>query len=334
MALTDQPYLPLYVDDWMNNNKLKLCSLQAKGLMIQIMCIMHKEVEYGVVLLKAKFKQTDKQIENFALQIKRLSNSETEETKFALQELIEENCLLIEGDRLICPRMIKDANLSSIRSTVGKTGGSNVTKQYGKTGFIYLISDTYHKHKIGLSINPKNRLYRLRSDFKLPLLEIIETIQVKDMGKAEDEALAFFNDVRDGEWLKAEYSYVLKKFALLKANTGIENVNENVNESTLEKKSVRRKTFQIPTIEEIKEYCSERDNLVDAHKFFNFYESKGWMVGKTKMKDWQACVRTWEGNQTSQPQQKETPLVGRMTQATMETNFMKFANAQIPGINE
>ena len=41
-------------------------------------------------------------------------------------------------------------------------------------------------------------------------------------------------------------------------------------------------------------YCQERGNAVDAGKFHDFYASKGWMVGKTKMKDWKAAVRTWE----------------------------------------
>ena len=44
----------------------------------------------------------------------------------------------------------------------------------------------------------------------------------------------------------------------------------------------------------IKQYCEERQNLVDAEQFYDFYESKNWMVGKNKMKDWKACVRTWE----------------------------------------
>ena len=52
--------------------------------------------------------------------------------------------------------------------------------------------------------------------------------------------------------------------------------------------------FKKPSIEEIKSYCSERKNNVNAEKFFNFYESKGWLIGKNKMKDWKACVRTWE----------------------------------------
>lgn len=52
--------------------------------------------------------------------------------------------------------------------------------------------------------------------------------------------------------------------------------------------------FVPPTYEEVKAYCDERKNHVDANKFIDFYESKGWMIGKNKMKNWQAAVRTWE----------------------------------------
>ena len=57
--------------------------------------------------------------------------------------------------------------------------------------------------------------------------------------------------------------------------------------------------FAPPTLEEVKEYCRERGNGVDAQRFIDFYEMKGWMVGKNKMKDWKAAVRTWERNDTS-----------------------------------
>ena len=61
--------------------------------------------------------------------------------------------------------------------------------------------------------------------------------------------------------------------------------------------------FAPPTLEEVKSYCLERKNNVDAENFINFYESKGWMIGKNKMKDWKAAVRTWEkkDKQSSKP---------------------------------
>lgn len=49
-----------------------------------------------------------------------------------------------------------------------------------------------------------------------------------------------------------------------------------------------------PTVEEVRAYCSERGNGVDPQAFVDFYESKGWLVGKSPMKDWKAAVRTWE----------------------------------------
>lgn len=58
-----------------------------------------------------------------------------------------------------------------------------------------------------------------------------------------------------------------------------------------------------PPIEWIEDYCKERNNGIDPQKFFDFYESKGWKVGKEKMKNWQACVRTWENR--DKKEQKE-----------------------------
>jgi hypothetical protein len=57
---------------------------------------------------------------------------------------------------------------------------------------------------------------------------------------------------------------------------------------------LNNKYFNKPTIIEIKDYCLERNNNIDPNSFFDFYESKGWMVGKNKMKDWKAAIRTWE----------------------------------------
>ena len=66
------------------------------------------------------------------------------------------------------------------------------------------------------------------------------------------------------------------------------------------KEKVKAKRFSKPTIEDIKEYCIERNNFVDAEKFFDYYSSNGWKVGKNPMKDWKASVRTWEKNSTSE----------------------------------
>ena len=74
---------------------------------------------------------------------------------------------------------------------------------------------------------------------------------------------------------------------------------ENKKENTILFPSVvntktARAIFLPPTISEVKEYCEKRKNGISPEQFVNFYQSKGWMIGKNKMKDWKAAVRTWE----------------------------------------
>ena len=66
------------------------------------------------------------------------------------------------------------------------------------------------------------------------------------------------------------------------------------------------KRFKPPSVEEVKAYCLERKNGLDAQAFVDFYESKGWKVGKEPMKDWKASVRTWENRRKGETQKKET----------------------------
>lgn len=71
----------------------------------------------------------------------------------------------------------------------------------------------------------------------------------------------------------------------------------------------RASSFYKPTIEEIKSFCIERKNNIDPENFYDFYESKNWMIGKTKMKDWQACIRTWERRENnSSPKRKMSKI--------------------------
>lgn len=70
-------------------------------------------------------------------------------------------------------------------------------------------------------------------------------------------------------------------------------------EKDKERNIKERNRFTPPTLEEVKEYCNERHNKVDAERFIDFYSAKGWMVGKNKMKDWKACIRTWEKRESA-----------------------------------
>ena len=78
--------------------------------------------------------------------------------------------------------------------------------------------------------------------------------------------------------------------------TTINNTFNNTNEYIDKSDKPTRKRFIPPTLEEVQAYCNERGNNVDAERFINHYTSNGWKVGKNKMQDWKAAVRTWEKN--------------------------------------
>ena len=82
------------------------------------------------------------------------------------------------------------------------------------------------------------------------------------------------------------------------------NVNENVNVNDKEKESIKekdpnaiRRRFTPPTLQEVTDYVNSKGYSVDPQAFIDFYESKGWMIGKNKMKSWQSAIGTWERRQ-------------------------------------
>lgn len=76
-------------------------------------------------------------------------------------------------------------------------------------------------------------------------------------------------------------------------------------DSSAKSTTTKRKRFEKPTLSQITQYCLERNNCVNAEQFYDYYESNGWKVGKNAMKDWKACVRTWERNGYDKPIKKK-----------------------------
>ena len=75
------------------------------------------------------------------------------------------------------------------------------------------------------------------------------------------------------------------------------NATDKELDKEIEKESDKKnKRFAAPTVEEVRAYCKERGNSVDAQRFVDYYGANGWKVGKNPMKDWKAAVRTWENN--------------------------------------
>jgi hypothetical protein len=78
-----------------------------------------------------------------------------------------------------------------------------------------------------------------------------------------------------------------------------DNTNININNNNITYSNKGR--FKKPDLLDIKNYCLERKNNVDAEAFIDFYDSKDWKIGKNKMKDWKAAIRTWERRETKKP---------------------------------
>ena len=101
--------------------------------------------------------------------------------------------------------------------------------------------------------------------------------------------------------IKENGSYTLKDKSGIPSN-GIPSTVDR-DKDRLDKNSIGKVNnmgrFTPPTIEEVKAYCIERGNRVNPEQFVDFYSAKGWLVGKNKMKDWKAAVRTWERNSSN-----------------------------------
>ena len=82
--------------------------------------------------------------------------------------------------------------------------------------------------------------------------------------------------------------------------------------------------FTPPSVDDVRTYCKERGNNIDAEQFVDYYESKGWMIGKNKMKDWKAAVRNWARTDNGGKQQ------GRYT-TTDGNEFLQAALAKAYG---
>lgn len=127
----------------------------------------------------------------------------------------------------------------------------------------YIRKDTYNETKYKELKSQleydENNAYRLIKDDEIPPLDAPSNVR----GRAVDEPLT---QDRLGKGRLGEDSEDIKP----------------------------QKRFTKPTLEEVQAYCQERNNNVDAQKWYDYYSANGWRVGKNPMKDWKAAIRTWE----------------------------------------
>lgn len=135
MALRNQPYLPLYVQDFLSDEKLNECSAESTGVYIRLMCLLHKSETYGSILLKQKDKQNKNKITDFAVKLSRQMPYTVDVIKRSLEELLEENVIQLNGDSLSQRRMVKDGKLSDIRASARRGKGAEKQKSEFSSDF-------------------------------------------------------------------------------------------------------------------------------------------------------------------------------------------------------
>ena len=158
------------------------------------------------------------------------------------------------------------------------------------------FSDTVPYNEQMLSVITNTNVDVVRSAMKLFVeLKMIDVL---------DDATIYMTEVNkligSESWSAERVRRYRDKQKLLQCNAGVTSCNEEIEkEKDIDKdidKEVNKpqKRFTKPTLEEVQAYCLERNNGVDAQKWFDYYSSNGWKVGKNPMKDWKAAVRTWE----------------------------------------
>lgn len=128
---------------------------------------------------------------------------------------------------------------------------------------------------------------------------------------------SFMDDIEDESSSASDYSEMNNDSSnlnngLFKNEQSIITYNKpNIKTPYKKENNIKEKRFVKPTIEEIRTYCIEIGANINPEQFYDYYESKGWMIGKNKMKDWKAAVRTWKRNNTSKDTANEFLELGR-----------------------
>ena len=259
-ALRKLPYLPLYVQDFTGDERLTGCSPAAVGVYIFLLCFLHKSETYGKLVLRPKDRLTETEISELKKLIESKTESKTESKIIPFAKRLQRN-----------------------------------------------MPFELHEIATGLSELAEERVITIDGE------ELYQRRMVKDGEISEKRSI---NGTLGGRPTKAyepsksktKSKVESKNESKNKANTEYENEYENNNIIDSEERDAgeetpapgrgKAKTFTPPTVEEVEAYCRERENGIDGQEFVDFYTTNGWVQGKQgkPIKDWKACVRTWERN--------------------------------------
>ena len=145
----------------------------------------------------------------------------------------------------------------------------------------------------------------MRMFIELKMMDILDdqTIYMAEVDKLIGSAVDNDNANRQRRFRESKKQLALQNVTECVTKNNESKSIEKDKETDKEKENKKKdspKRFVPPSFDEVQAYCTERGNGIDAQAFIDFYASKGWMVGKTKMTDWKAAVRTWESRNRKQ----------------------------------
>ncbi len=136
-----------------------------------------------------------------------------------------------------------------------------------------------------------------RENFRVKIINYgFYGIEPEELNEREELVWDIIKDMIDDQLHRREVNRENGKKRII-----AEKKDEGENTQT-ENNSENKKRFEKPTVEEVNEYCTERENGINANQFVDYYEARGWKIGNNSMKDWKAAVRTWEQRQNESPQ--------------------------------
>jgi hypothetical protein len=170
--------------------------------------------------------------------------------------------------------------------------------------FIYLLavaSDAGNDGKINMTIEDISWRIRIPSD---TLILAIKYLSENNIIKTQKNEIIVTN-WKKRQFMSDDINARVKRFREKQGNVSC-NVSCNVRDTDTDTEQREgKRSFPQPSLDDVSKYCQERKNSVDPQMFIDFYTAKNWMIGKNKMKDWKAAVRTWEQRNTT-IEKKET----------------------------
>jgi len=174
--------------------------------------------------------------------------------------------------------------------------------------------------------NRNNDLTIDEAKLRLRNAEIVDILIQKNYLKTKKNkiVISFLDKERkEIESKRLKLSESGRKGGLSKAKASLKQGSSNKEE---DKDKEIRNIFIAPTLEQVESFCIENNLELEAEKFVNFYESKGWIVGKTKMKNWKAAVRNWAKPKQPKEKRYEDMTDGEQIAYNMRKRELEYAN--------